>query len=73
MTRIEAWERGEMLYSSAAEYFALCFAEASSPDDIRDEIARCSQKRNYGWQDTGSAEADHIRVETLQAWLKEKT
>jgi hypothetical protein len=60
--------------SFAPAYSGRCWAEPRPNDEISNEIERCKRLmyRDRGWQEVGSAEYDHLRIEELQRILDER-
>ena len=56
---------------STATYNAHCWAEAHSPEEIREEIARCEKRylKLYPWDGVENAQYTLDRIATLQKIL----
>lgn len=53
-----------------AAYNARCWAMGKSEAEIRAEIQRCKEPRNYAWNEVGNATATYRREMTLEAILR---
>lgn len=56
-----------------AKYHANDWAAGRTPDEIKTEIDRLDQPRDYPWNSVGNAHMTYVRRYTLAAILKERT